>query len=921
MALIPGVSHGMYRATVLGTPDPKEVASMPRGLSVIEHKVLGASAFRCLRTVLLLVALQVPMRVAVEPGDCAGPLRLALLVDVGLCLALLAAAMRFAEYLGANCPGLRCRVAGRWASIGLTVGAVLKLVDDAIVWQRSAGTWPGACPASVTPYLTYAGWGLSAVSLAVLIVATWHSRCDYGERANDPLRYATLRGTKVNDRPGTIIACSGGGIRSASFCLGVLQALMSSGIYQKAAAVIGVSGGGYLAAAFHMVGRGLPPKSPPPFAQGTPELALLRRSTRYLLPRGVEVFRGVMSVLYGVVVNIINITVALWVVAWVLGWYLDQYHVLPSDGNGLRFAPPTWWSVVALAPWGVAVLLFVLVEKICDRFVSIADWRRESRAFTRTAMAAGTASMMLMVLVPWSIAWVSNAEDLGVIGAALHRLVEPRGGAEVPVTIGMIGVVATSLLTLGRSVITGLGRIGEETSRIGRLLALVRVRVAPWLGTMIIVAAGYILLLRLTTEYVTSPDWLTNWANAVYLLAVVCGVRLLTDANRTSLHQFYRERLATAYLVERVDETTAQAMPFSRPLPVSEYAGARPDGGEGPELVMAAVANVVDEEFVPTGRGCVPFIIDASNTGVIGDRSLPTGGRTRTSDYEAFADFGRRDLTVPAAMAISGAAVSPLVGRASSRTRPVRVLLTVLNARLGVWLPNPYGQPPHVVRRALLLRRQYDANGPDRPRHAKVRAWEAVARAVSVASKPGPYRLLREAFGRPSLSDRKLYVTDGGHYDNLGLLEALRRRPRQVIVIDASNDAANSFGALAEAIATARMDLGVEVTVDVSPLQASGGRRAAKAWATGLATYDDSDDVTEIVFLKAQLVPRMPWDVEHYARENPDFPRRSTSRQFFDEWDFEAYRELGQDLCERMLADRARAARNAAGQPGLRSTG
>jgi len=894
---------------------------MPRGLSVIEHKVLGASAFRCLRTVLVLVALQVPMRLAVEPGDCVGPLRLALLVDLGLCLALLVSAVRFAEYLSANCPGPRCRTAGRWASIALSVGAVLKLVDDVLVWRRSAGPWPDACPAATTPYLTYVGWGLAGLGLIVLILATWHSRCDYGERAVDPLRYATLRGTAVDERPGTIIACSGGGIRSASFCLGALQSLMSSGIYQKAAAVVGVSGGGYLAAAFHMVGRGLPADAPPPFAQGTPELALLRRSTRYLLPRGVEVFRGVMSVLYGVAVNIVNIAVALWVLAWVLGWYLDEYDVLRPDGNGLLFEPVTWWWAVALAPWAIAVLVFVLIEKIGDRFVSMAEWRRETRSLTRTMMIAGSASVVLMVVVPWSIAYVSSANDLGVVGTALHRLVEPRAASEVPVTLGMVGVVATSLLTLGRSVLTGLGRIGQETSRVQRFLALVRVRVAPWLGTVIIVGAGYILLLRLTNEYATSSEWRTQWANAVYLLAVVCAVRLLTDANRTSLHQFYRERLATAYLVERVDESTAQAMPGNRPLPVSEYAGARPDGVDGPELVMAAVANVADEEFVPTGRGCVPFIIDASNTGVIGDRSLPIGGRTKTRDYEAFADFGRRDLTVPAAMAISGAAVSPLVGRASARTRPVRVLLTVLNARLGVWLPNPYGQPPRVVRRALRLRRQYDAGGVTRPRRANVVAWEVAARVVSVASKPGPYRLLREAFGRPSLSDRKLYVTDGGHYDNLGLLEALRRRPRQVIVIDASNDAANSFGALAEAIATARMDLGVEVSVDVSPLQASGDRRAAKAWATGLATYDDSDDTTEIVFLKAQLVPRLPWDVEHYARENPDFPRRSTSRQFFDEWDFEAYRELGQDLCERMLADRERAARNAEVQPGLRSTG
>ncbi|HEX6150780.1 hypothetical protein, partial [Nocardioides sp.] len=593
---------------------------------MIEHKVLNASAFRSLRTVLLLVAVQVPMRLAVEPDDCIGPLRLALLVDVGLCVALLVAAIRFSAYLEANCPGPRCRAAGRAASLALSVGAVLKLVDDALVWRRSAAPYD-ACSTAVTPYLTYAGWGLAAVGLVVLLLATWHSRCDYGERAVDPLRYARLRGATVEERPGTIIACSGGGIRSASFCLGALQALMSKGIYRKASAVIGVSGGGYLAAAFHMVGRNLPPESPPPFAQGTPELALLRRSTRYLLPRGVEVFRGVMSVLYGVAVNIVNIAVALWLLAWVLGWYLAEYQVLPPDGDGQgrAFDPATWWWALALAPWAIAILVFVVVEKVCDRFVSMAEWRRETRTITRAMMAAGTASLVVMVMVPWSIAWVSNADDVGVIGAALAQLVIPDAAAQVPAALGMVGVVTTSLLTLGRAVLTGLGRIGQENSRTERLLALVRVRVAPWLGTVIIVAAGYLALLRLTNKYATSAEWRTEWANALYLLAVVCIVRLLTDANRTSLHQFYRERLATAYLVERVDERTAQAMPGNRPLPVSEYAGARPDGVDGPELVMAAVANVVDEEFVPTGRGCVPFIIDASSTGVIGDRSLPTG--------------------------------------------------------------------------------------------------------------------------------------------------------------------------------------------------------------------------------------------------------------------------------------------------------
>lgn len=318
---------------------------------------------------------------------------------------------------------------------------------------------------------------------------------------------------------------------------------------------------------------------------------------------------------------------------------------------------------------------------------------------------------------------------------------------------------------------------------------------------------------------------------------------------------------------------------------------------------MAAVANVVDEDFVPTGRGCVPFIIAADRTGVVGDRTLPPGGTTRTRRYEGFADYGGRDLTVPAAMAISGAAFSPLVGRASARTRPVRVLLTVLNARLGVWLPNPYGQPPAFVGRAQQERDAYDATPADRRTagaRTRLAAWELLAHAVSIAGKPGPYRLLREAFGRPTLYDRKLYVTDGGHYDNLGLVEALRRRPERVVVIDASNDAENSFGALADAIATARMDLGVEVSIDTARLRSSERGRAPSAWTVGSARHADGL-VTDVIYLKALLAGSLPADVEHYARQNPDFPRRSTGQQLYDEWDFEAYRELGHSLADGMV--------------------
>ena len=232
---------------------------------------------------------------------------------------------------------------------------------------------------------------------------------------------------------------------------------------------------------------------------------------------------------------------------------------------------------------------------------------------------------------------------------------------------------------------------------------------------------------------------------------------MLTDANRTSLHSFYRERLSRAFLVTRKDNGAAVSLDYSLRLRYSEWA--KPVNG-GPQLVIAGVANVADADFVPSQRDCVPFIFDAEQIGIVGDRSLPAGGRRQTADYEREADVLKREVTVPAAMAISGAAVSPLTGRVNSRTRPVRLLLALLNARLGVWLPNPYW------------------NNHADPAFPEVHGLTARVRRYvgSVIDKPGPYRLLREAIGSPSMYDRRIYVTDGGHYDNLGLVEALRRR-------------------------------------------------------------------------------------------------------------------------------------------------
>ena len=161
--------------------------------------------------------------------------------------------------------------------------------------------------------------------------------------------------------------------------------------------------------------------------------------------------------------------------------------------------------------------------------------------------------------------------------------------------------------------------------------------------------------------------------------------------------------------------------------------------------------------------------------------------------------------------------------------------------------------------------------------------------------------MAREAVGHASIYDRFLYVTDGGHYDNLGLIEALRLRPRRIFAIDASNDAEETFRALGLAVATARMDLDCELQMDPRPMRRLKEQRPPEGRGTGTATFADGKTCA-IYLIKAIMLDDMPWDVETYAASNLDFPRTSTGKQLYSEFDFEAYRMLGVRAVEELLA-------------------
>ena len=139
-----------------------------------------------------------------------------------------------------------------------------------------------------------------------------------------------------------------------------------------------------------------------------------------------------------------------------------------------------------------------------------------------------------------------------------------------------------------------------------------------------------------------------------------------------------------------------------------------------------------------------------------------------------------------------------------------------------------------------------------------------------------------------------MYLSDGGHFENLALYEIVARRCRYVIVSDAGCDAAYCFDDLANAIRRVRIDFGIPIEFPNGVDMASG--KSASNWAVGTIRYTAIDPLAEdgiLLYLKPALTGNEPIDVVNYARSHPAFPQESTMNQWFDTAQFESYRMLG----------------------------
>lgn len=154
----------------------------------------------------------------------------------------------------------------------------------------------------------------------------------------------------------------------------------------------------------------------------------------------------------------------------------------------------------------------------------------------------------------------------------------------------------------------------------------------------------------------------------------------------------------------------------------------------------------------------------------------------------------------------------------------------------------------------------------------------------------------KELFGRSRARSRDVLLSDGGHFENLALYELVRRHCRFILVSDCGMDSDATFDDFANAVRRVREDFGVEIRIDLSPLRADEKNGLARQPLVVGDIEYPDGDTGVLLLLKPTLTGNEPPDITQYRARNADFPHETTGDQFYDEAQWEAYRRLGEHV-------------------------
>jgi hypothetical protein len=713
------------------------------------------------------------------------------------------------------------------------------------------------------------------------------------------------------------LALSGGGVRSAAFCLGALQALDEYFGVRRIDYLSTVSGGGYMGSAvtasMAKTGKflfGAPQDRSDPAAVGH-----LRNYSNYLLPRGesLSFLRGLSVVLRGLVANAILVLVPMLAAAVLMICAYPKRSVLTHGNIVTRLADPGLWPrPFAVTGW---LLLFIAIF-----FVIWAVWRSfftargcDVRGKAVDFLAYSLLALIAVVFIelqPLTIAGLFALCDNVNASASFYGWAKSITATLAPLGAGaalfanrLSGFLKSTQRSRGAGIVTA--RLAASAAIVGGALAL---PLALWASFLCLCFVGIGDDKTNAMVYpfgLVAPDGSINLFGhplsivTFYLgaLGLALFVAALFKPNANSLHRLYRDRLSKAFLfnpdptppllptvashpslVQRAinfiaslspseDTTTADGdFPQLDPFPLSDMS---PPTGGPYHLINAALNIQASKTANRRGRNA-DFFLFTSN--FVGSDST---GYVRSDVMQSI----DRQLDLATAMAISGAAASSDMG--SKSIRLLAPTLALLNIRLGYWLRNPNS----------ILRS--DPNSP-----GERRSW------LDALHDVGKLYLLWEMLGQLTEKQRHIYLTDGGHLENLGLYQLLKRGCKFIVVVDAEADPDMEFPAFVTLERYARIDLGVRIDLPWQQIAqtslavdaAVDKEEAIKSTsgphcALGVIHYPDGVD-GHLLYVKASLSGDEHDYVLDYKRRYPSFPHETTSDQFFTEEQFEVYRAL-----------------------------
>ncbi len=725
------------------------------------------------------------------------------------------------------------------------------------------------------------------------------------------------------DSPHTGLALSGGGIRSASFALGVLQALDATIRIEGIDYLSTVSGGGYTGCALTALLQHTQGKFPfvdDKTRADTASVAHIRDYSNYLIPHGApDVLTAVGIIIRGLVANMMIVLPVIFFLIWLT---LITHHDVESLGhsniliwnlaNGLHqlgysVSDPLWglhglWFTLIIL---LLDLIFLIVWTIA-KSVSASQFRQGDAAphpevrdsaelngwlprfwkffFILTALCAFCEAQ------PFVLYYYYHALDThaGVKASCYPLSLQSLAPCFSTLIHGWIVGVTPWLAPVGAVIaffskyLSEVAAVAKRSKGLAALIKRVLAKATIWLGAIIMPSFLWLLYLGLTSLSLDSQPldsaktgicltaWIPTVAARGYLVAAILTflIGLLVNPNVTSLYRLYRDRLSKAFLFDPKKRDT------HGDLAAIEPKLHKLNTNYCPYPIINAALNIEGSQFAnKRGRNADFFMFTPEYTG--SDATGYVGTKRIENDETA--------LNVGTAMAISAAAVSSNMGRET--IKPLSLTLALLNVRLGYWLRNP-----------LYVRE-------DRSR---------LSRLFDIRS----FLLYKEMFNLITETSRTVYLTDGGNIENLGVYALLKRHCPIIIAVDAEADPTMGFPSFLLLERYARIDLGATIDLpwqgirdrtlevdkvldpsnkDAAPLMASVVHCAAGEIAYG------PDETGVLFYVKASLTGDESDYVLDYKRRNPDFPHETTGDQFFGEEQLEVYRALGFHIMQRVL--------------------